>query len=467
MDYQAKARTPKIFRSVHITNYYHPHSGGVKANYDKLLQAANRHRRYVSLIVPAESDLIECVGEFGKIYHVAAKRAPLFDRRYRLMLPFHYLFHETPIRNILLDEMPEMIEIYDNYSLTFLAGMTRTGYFRKLGRPMFVYFTGERFDTIFQSFVFGGKLARWISRSITGNFNLPMFDYYIAVSPFVAEEMFEASRKHDNQRWSKWFYNKCLKLLKALPDPLEERVSICPRGVDTAFFSPARRSAETRRLICSEANVPEDSVLLLSSTRLSPEKNVGLLVDIMEILGKDRDLDYRMLVAGAGPKQEWLRAEIEKRLSGKMILIGHLDKESMADHYANADVFVHPNAHEPFGNVGLEAMASGTAMVVPNSGGILTYANDQNAWVVEPDAASFARAIREASSDIELKRSKIEKALKTASANSDEAAMDLLFATYDKMFEDFKQKGLLSKPLPGESNTDAATNGYRDQDVRI
>src|SRR6478752_1815993 len=96
-------------RSVHITNYYHQSSGGVKANYDKLLRAADRHRRYISLIVPGEKSEIKTVGDFGKIYFVKANPAPFFDKRYRVMMPNQYLFKGSAVRNILLKERPDFI----------------------------------------------------------------------------------------------------------------------------------------------------------------------------------------------------------------------------------------------------------------------------------------------------------------------------------------------------------------------
>lgn len=91
----------KNLKLVHITNYYHKNSGGISAAYNRLLEAANRHRRLVRLIVPGETDSQEEIGEFGRIYFVKARQAPAFDKRYRMMLPFHYLQTGTPIREIL------------------------------------------------------------------------------------------------------------------------------------------------------------------------------------------------------------------------------------------------------------------------------------------------------------------------------------------------------------------------------
>lgn len=430
-------RLTTVQRSVHITNYYHEHSGGVKASYDKLLAAADRKGRNITLIVPGRTDRIERIGRFGKIYFVASEPSPFFDRRYRLMLPWQFLRPGTPIRRILLDERPEMIEIYDNYALTFLAGMTRMGYFKKLGNPMFVYFTGERFDTIFKSFVIGGRIGKWFSRRLMGNYNLPMFDYYIANSQFVAEELFESVKRESNPKRWEWFFRSCWKLLKARPGSFEDRVGICPRGVNNEFFSPSHRSEKNRKKICAKAGVPESATLIFSATRLSQEKNIELLPDILSELLRCQDRDFRLLVAGSGPKAEWLQDRAEQRFPGKMIVLGQLEKGELAEYYANTDVFIHPNPREPFGNVGLEAMASGAAVVVPNSGGILEYADQTNAWTVDSTAAAFAEAIIEASSDNELKGLRIRGAIETANRNSEFAAIDHLLATYDRMYRDF------------------------------
>jgi len=427
-----------VLRSVHLTNYYHDISGGVKSNYDNLLLAANEYGRYVSLIVPGEENRVKRIGDYGKIYFVKAQRAPFFDRRYRLMLPFHYLKDGSPIREILLEEKPQMIEIYDNYSLTLMAGMIRKGYFKKLGRPMLVYFTGERFDTIFNSFVLNGRLGTWFSRRLMGNYNLAMFDYFIANSPFVAEELFESVLPEFNPGRSKTFFNFCWSFFNSSADNFKERVAICPRGVNTVQFSPSRRSESLRAEILKQHKIPTDAIVLLSSTRISPEKNIELLPKIMQILSKDADHDFRLLVAGAGPKQEWLELEAGK-LQGKIVLVGHLDKETLANYYANADVFIHPNPREPFGNVVLEAMASGCAVVAPNSGGVLSYANKLNAWLVNPTAEDFALAIKDAVENRRLREVRIQNAIKTALENSKENAIRRLFETYDRMYEEFSR----------------------------
>ena len=432
-------RAGRVIRSVHITNYYHSDSGGVKASYDKLLRAADRYRRHISLIVPGENSHVQSVGEFGTIYFVKAKRAPVFDRRYRVIMPTQYLFHGSAVRDILLEEKPDLIEVYDNYALIFLAGMTRMGYFKDLGRPMFVYFTGERFDTIFKTFVVGGRLGGWFSRRVLANFSLQMFDYYIANSRFVADEILLSERKENNPHRWEWFHTKCRQFFKARPDPIKDRLAICPRGVNTSEFSPALRSDETRKQICLKANVPVNAKIIVSATRLSPEKNIRLLPEIIARLAADTDHDFRLLIAGSGTEEQWL-VEQSKNFNGKMIVVGQQDRSSLAKLYSNADVFIHPNPREPFGNVCLEAMASGAACVFPNSGGVLTYADHSNSWLVETDAQSFYEGIKEAVEDEQLRKSKIEKAIETAVHNSEDAAIDRLLDTYDRFFRLFSKR---------------------------
>jgi len=427
-------------KSVHITNYYHKNSGGISTSYNNLLAAAERHRRPIRLIVPGETEAIEDVNEFAKIYYVPAKYSPLFDKRYRVMMPWQYMIKDSIIRRILLEEKPDLIEVTDKYTLSLLGVMIRTNNFKKLGRPILVHFSCERMDDNIGSFLTGGRLGKWFARRVIGNYTIPNFDYHIANSAYTAEEFYESLSPEQNKNRSNAFLNRCWRFFKAPRVRAEERIFVCPRGVDSVLFSPERRSEEVKREMRARAGVPPDSVVLLYAGRISPEKNISLLVDLMKILSKDSRHDYRLLVAGAGPQSDWLGSEGEKYAPGKIKLLGHLEKKQLADYYANADVFVHPNPKEPFGIAPLEAMASGVATVAPNAGGILSYASGENAWLVRPTGEEFAAAVREVVDNPEVRERKIAKALATARENTREASTDRLFATYDKIYQDFQNR---------------------------
>jgi glycosyltransferase involved in cell wall biosynthesis len=426
-------------KSVHITNYYHKNSGGISTSFNNLLAAAERHQRHVRLIVPGETEAVEDVNAFAKIYYVPAKYSPLFDKRYRIMMPWQYMMKDSIIRKILLAEKPDLVEVTDKYTLSLLGVMIRTNNFKKLGRPVLVHFSCERMDDNVGSFISKGRLGKWFARRVIGNYTLPNFDYHVANSTYTAEEFYDALSQEKNVGRSDGFLNWCWRFFKAPRVTTDERIFVCPRGVDSVMFTPERISAEVRGDMRKRAGIPQDSIVLLYAGRISPEKNIGLLVDMMKILSKDQQRDYRLLVAGAGPQSSWLESQGKQYAPEKIKLLGHLDKETLANFYSNADVFVHPNPKEPFGIAPLEAMASGVATVAPNAGGILSYATNENAWLVEPTGEEFASAVREIIADPELRERKIAKALATACENTREASTDRLFATYDKIYEHFQQ----------------------------
>jgi glycosyltransferase involved in cell wall biosynthesis len=448
---------PSTIRTVHITNYYHKNSGGISTSFNSLLAAAEKHERYVTLIVPGEVEDVEQVNQFAKIHYVRAKYSPVFDKRYRVMMPWQYMVTDSPIRRILLEEKPDMIEVTDKYTLSILAPMIRKNAFKKIGRPILVHFSCERMDDNVGSFLVGGRAGKWLARRVMGNFNFPSFDYHIANSAYTADEFYSSVDPAKNRGRSNWALNKWWRFLRAPRVPFRERIFICPRGVDADFFTPDRWSDDIRAEIISRAGIPEDAVVLLYAGRVSPEKNVGLLVDMMQVLSKDKENDYRLLVAGDGPKAEWLGEQGDLNANGKIVLLGHLDKETLANYYANIDIFVHPNPREPFGIGPLEAMASGSPTVAPNAGGILSYATNENAWLVEPNGKAFADAVREVVSDGDLRERKIAEGFIAARENTRDASTDHQFATYDKIYEDFMSRKELFTDMDASKNFDFAS----------
>jgi alpha-1,6-mannosyltransferase len=197
----------------------------------------------------------------------------------------------------------------------------------------------------------------------------PMFDHHVAISRHVAGELIEASHGHKVRRG----------------------VWVMPMGVDCDRFSPERRSASARAVLNQLAGATNGVRVLFYSGRLAPEKNVMLLLDLMARLNPRK---YRLLIAGSGVLLEEMQRAAGQRGLNQVKFIGHIaDRDFLADIYANCDLFVHPNPREPFGIAPLEAMASGTPLLVPNAGGVLSYANQDNAWLAPPDAEAFAAAV--------------------------------------------------------------------------
>jgi phosphatidylinositol alpha 1,6-mannosyltransferase len=151
----------------------------------------------------------------------------------------------------------------------------------------------------------------------------------------------------------------------------------------------------------------------------------------MRLLAGD-SRDYRLVVAGDGPRAAWLQQQAIGALDRRIVLCGNLDRETLAACYASCDVFVHANPREPFGIGPLEAMASGIPVVVPASGGVLEYAHAGNAWVAPPTAPHFAAAIREAA-DGDLARR--HAAFATAHSFGWPRVTKLYFDLYDELHD--------------------------------
>jgi glycosyltransferase involved in cell wall biosynthesis len=132
-----------------------------------------------------------------------------------------------------------------------------------------------------------------------------------------------------------------------------ERLRIAGRGVDAALFNPSRRSAELRR----QWGCLKDERVVISVGRLAPEKGLDLFATAARSMHAV-DTSIRVVVVGDGPT----RTSLQRQNPG-FHFAGMRVGEDLAAHYASADVFLFPSVTETFGNVVLEAMASGLAVV--------------------------------------------------------------------------------------------------------
>ena len=149
-----------------------------------------------------------------------------------------------------------------------------------------------------------------------------------------------------------------------------EHLQIWPRGVDASLFFPEQRDESLRSSWLSQREYPEDKVVLLYVGRVSWEKNLRLLVNAY------REMDHEhchLVVVGDGPAL----AEMQQELQGTPVTFtGYLSGEALAKAYASADVFAFPSYTETFGQVVLEAMASGLPVVGLHAEGICDLVSD-------------------------------------------------------------------------------------------
>ena len=397
--------------TLHLTNAYHPTSGGIRTFYRALMAEAETRGRQMRLVVPGEHALVETCGRFGVIYVVAAPRAPGFDRRYRLLSPRHYLASSSPVARILAHERPDVVEVCDKYTLCHMARLARIGWYGSQPRPTLVGLSCERMDDNVAAYLSTRAPIRAAARHYLRHVYAPSFDVHVANSAYTAGELREHAGIDD--------------------------VEVCPPGVDARLFAAAKPDPSLRATLLAAAGFDVSSRLAFYAGRLSPEKNLPLLVQAVAELARRRAAapatapDVRLVVAGEGPQAAALEELAARTAPGLVRFIGHVgDRRALAAHYASADVFVHPNPREPFGIGPLEAMAAGVPVVVPNAGGVLSYADDGNAWLATPDPVAFAQAIADASASRASAR--VARAVATAHAHAWEVVAGHYFDLLDR-----------------------------------
>ena len=173
---------------------------------------------------------------------------------------------------------------------------------------------------------------------------------------------------------------------------LEQRTgrpcNLMQRGVDTGLFRPSRRTRG------------DDGAFVLGYVgRLSIEKNVELLVRVERELAVMGVSGVRLLIVGHGDEEAMLRRELRHA-----DFTGVLRGEALAAGYAEMDALVFPSHTDTFGNVVLEALASGVPAVVTPDGGPKYIVRDGETGFVVPDEG-FAGAIATMAADcVRLKR---------------------------------------------------------------
>ena len=379
-------------KTLHLTNSWHENSGGVATFYRALLAAAEDVGHEIRLVVPGSETRVEEPSKTAKIYYLKSPQAPL-NKNYRVIYPSRFLYPGTALQQILDYERPDLVEICDKYNLNYLGALLRIHLAgNKDWKPTVVGLSCERMDDNFATYIGHSRVGKLFSAVYMRWCYFPFFDHHIAVSEHTAAELRQASRGHRITRG----------------------VWVQPMGVDCDRFLPGLRHREIRNQICRRIGIPPEAFLLLYVGRLVPEKNLPLLLETLKLLLRE-PREYRLLLVGDGMERQALEERARRTLPGRISFLGfESDRRILAEIYANADVFLHPNPNEPFGIAPLEAMASGLPMVAPNAGGVLSFANPGNAFLVAPDAMSFADAVRTLAENPDLRAQTGKVARKTA-----------------------------------------------------
>ncbi len=337
----------------------------------------------------------------GKVVHVLSVPFPLYTK-YRIALP---AFHD--LRHSLKQFAPDIIHISSPFFLGFFAYR----YAAEAGIPAVNSFH-TRFVSYLKYYGFG-----W-------------FEPY-------------------GWRYLRWFYNRgdnCFVPSAATIRELKSRgfsnLTLWERGIDSGRFSPAFADRNLKNNWS-----PEGHPVALFTGRLVKEKDVETLLEAHRILIK-RKIPYKLVFVGDGP----MRGQIEKE-APDAFLAGHLQGDQLSRAYASADIFVFPSTTESFGNVVLEAAASGLPVIGASEGGVGALIRDgETGFLTVPkDPDDLALKMEALLTNESLRNAMAAEALEFASQKNWNQINHRLFESYETLIKKRKAGGVLQKRrhIPG------------------
>jgi alpha-1,6-mannosyltransferase len=335
-------------RIAHIANFYGPTSGGLRTAMHALGEQYSAAGHDVLLIVPGPADADE-ITPFGRRLTIASPVLP-FTGGYRVILSVRR------VRAALTDFAPDVLEVSDRTTLRSLGKWARTR-----GIPS-VFFAHERTDGVLNS-----VLPTWLRRVVPVRRLADMhnrgtarrFTTIVCTTRFAGEEFDRAGLD----------------------------TALVPLGVDLEFFHPRNASPSLRGEIA-----PGNTPLLVMASRLSAEKRPEIAIDaVRELVARGHGV--RLVSAGTGA----IESKVVARAHGLPVtFLGFVpQRQRVAALLASADVVIAPGPIETFGLAALEALASGTPVVVNAESALPSVVGDAG-FAAAGTGHAFAQAVLDA-----------------------------------------------------------------------
>lgn len=330
-------------RIVALANFYGPRSGGLRTVLHHLGAGYVAAGHEVVLVVPGPRGTDQMMPSGVRRITLSAPKIP-YTGGYRAVDPCR-------VRALLERLRPDRIEVSDRLTL---RGMGRWA--SKHGVPS-VVISHERLDRLLRQSLLPGpaarRLADWANRRMAAS-----YDTVVCTTAFAREEFDRIGSRNVVQ---------------------------VPLGVDLAMFAPSARNAALRASLARGADG-----MLVHCGRLSPEKHVERSIDTIAELHESGHR-VRLIIAGDGPR----RGALEQRAAGLPVtFLGFVRQRSdLATLLATSDVSLAPGPHETFGLAALEALASGTPVVVSRSSALREIIRPNCGAAVADAAPAFAHGV--------------------------------------------------------------------------
>ncbi|MDY6904511.1 MAG: glycosyltransferase [Thermodesulfobacteriota bacterium] len=270
--------------------------------------------------------------------------------------------------------------------------------------------------------------------AIANILQLPTYGTYHTALPQYVAQLTEDSGLGDLMwKYMIWFYDQLDVIMvpsRATGDELVERglsrdkIRFYPRGVDTGTYTPQKRNGFYKTNFDLDDNVQK----LLYVGRVSQEKNMHQLVNIFNAVS-DAFPGVHLIVVGDGPYM----AEMKAALAGRpVVFTGYLEGDDLSEAYAGSDIFIFPSTTDTFGNVVLEAQASGVPVIVTDKGGPGENVIDQETGFIVPadDISAFIARINELLLDPDKLAAMKHNARQYMETRSFEAAFNTMWDMY-------------------------------------
>ena len=309
-------------------NFYTPSKGGMETSVINLSKGLQESGHEVFIFCPNYPDWEE---KEKNVFRYKSFCFNYDDYLYAIPMP-PLSKMEDVVRSLNLD----IIHSHQPFSL----GWEATKFGRKLNIPVVLTYHIKYTDYYHYVMLVPKKISQKIIRYIV-NRNCRKCDAVIAPSGAIKRLLFD--------------------------DGIKKSVYVIPSGIDIDQFA---KDAGRRTELRGKYGVKENEVLLVTASRVVPEKNIDFLVRAFAIIRKTRK-DAKLMIVGEGSFRDELEVLVkELQLEDCVIFTGLLDKEGMIAHYQAGDIFVFASLTETQGLVAVEAMAAGLPVVAVKASGI-------------------------------------------------------------------------------------------------
>lgn len=344
-------------RVVDVNEYYSPTGGGVRTYLDRKMELMAELGHELFVIAPGTHDWLEERPGGGRIYWVKAPRL-IFDKNYGIFVD------GKPIRALLDRLKPDVVETSSPWRPGWIVGNWQ-------GDALKVYFAHN--DNVaaypmrwFEGFASHERIERafqWYT-DYMGRF-LAKFDAFVTNGPALA--------KRHAKRGLTVHHS-------------------APLGIQRGFFSPELRDEKLRAALLAQLGLPADAHLLLGIGRHHPEKRWPMIFDAVERAGAV--MPVGLIQIGTGVDSRAVQRRVANSPHIKLFRPVY-DRLRLARIMASCDALIHGSDAEPFGLVGIEAIASGLPLIAPDEGGFAEIADPLFSETYKArDARSAAAAIK-------------------------------------------------------------------------